>query len=265
MKIAVLAAFVFLGPFALHAETSQDHGKRVIDECVQALGGDRFLNMQTRVEEGHAYSFYRENLTGLSIARIYTRYDSGVTDTAHQLAQHERDNFGKKQDYATLFTDEEAWDVTYRGARPIAADRFARYRETTLHDIFYILRVRLHEPGWIFESKGADVIENHDVEVVDLTDAGNRTTTVDFDRITKLPVRQVFYRRDPVTKDRDEEITHFTKYVESDGVQWPYVIQRDRNGEKIYEIFSTSVRINDPKVRDDLFVLPSTIKLLKPE
>jgi hypothetical protein len=48
-------------------------------------------------------------------------------------------------------------------------------------------------------------------------------------------------------------------------VQWPFAIERDRNGEKIYEIFSTSVDVNDKKVADDLFLLPSTIKLLKPE
>jgi hypothetical protein len=250
----------------LHAETAEQRGKRVVDECVQALGGERFLNMQTRVESGRAYSFYRDSLTGLSIARIYTRYDSGVADTAHNLAQHERDNYGKKEDYGTLFTDQEAWDITYRGARPLPADRFARYKETTLRDIFYILRVRLHEPGWIVESKGADVIENRPVEIVDLTDAGDLTTTAYFDQITKLPVRQVFFRRDPVTKDKNEEVTHFTKYRDAgDGVQWPFAIERDRNGEKIYEIFSTSVEVNDKKASNDLFQLPSSIKLLKPE
>lgn len=250
----------------LRAETPEQRGERVVDECLQALGGDRYLNMQTRVETGRAYSFYRDNLTGLSIATIYTRYDSGVTDTAHNLAQHERDNYGKKEDYGTLFTDKEAWDVTYRGARPLPADRFTRYKETTLRDVFYIIRVRLHEPGWVIESKGSDVIENRPVDIVDLTDADNLNTTVYFDQITKLPVRQSFFRRDPVTKDRNEEVTHFTKYRDTgDGVQWPFAIERDRNGEKIYEIFSNSVEVNDKKAVNDLFLLPSTIKLLKPE
>jgi len=86
-----------------------------------------------------------------------------------------------------------------------------------------------------------------------------------FHQITKLPVRQVFYRRNAVTKDKDEEITLFTKYRESDGVQWPYAIERDRNGEKTYEIFSTTVKINDPKVRAELFELPSGLKMLKPD
>jgi hypothetical protein len=265
MKNFVFAALVAACALVARAETPEQHGKRVVDEAVQALGGDRYLNMQNRVESGRAYSFYREKLSGLSIARIYTRYDSGVADTAHQLAQHERDNYGKKEDYGTLFTGKEAWDITFRGARPLPDERVTRYLETTLHDIFYILRVRLNERGWIFESKGADVIENAAVEIVDLTDSDNRTTTAYFDHITKLPVRQAFYRRDPVTKERNEEVTHFTKYRETGGIQWPFAIERDRNGEKIYEIFSASVEVNEPKATNDLFVLPSTIKLLKPE
>jgi hypothetical protein len=248
------------------AETPEQRGKRVVNECLQALGGDQYLNMDTRVETGRAYSFYRERLSGLSIATIYTRYDSGITDTLHNLAQHERDNFDKKQDYGVLFTDKEAWDITYRGARPLPAERFQRYKETTLRDVFYIIRVRLHEPGWIIESKGADVIENRPVEIVDLTDEDNHTTTVYFDQTTKLPVRQVFFRRDPVTKDKNEEVTHFTKYRDTgNGVQWPFAIERDRNGEKIYEIFSTSVEVNNKKASADLFMLPSNINLLKPE
>lgn len=260
-----LAPLCLMPALLLHAETSQERARRVVNECLQALGGDRYLNMQTRVESGRAYSFYREQLTGLAIARIYTRYYSGVQDTAHELAVRERQNFGKKEDYGVLFQQNDAYDITFRGARPLADDRFARYKETTLRDIFYILHVRMHEP-LIFESRGADVLQNAPVEVIDITDADNRTTTVYFHQITKLPVRQVFHRRNPVTKDNDEEITLYSKYRDvGDGVQWPFAIERERNGEKIYEIFSDSVRINDPKVHDTLFELPSSIKLLKPE
>ena len=83
-------------------------------------------------------------------------------------------------------------------------------------------------------------------------------------QLTKLPLRQVFYRRDPVTKYKDEEITLFSKYRDvGNGVQWPFAIERERNGEKVFEIFSDSVTINSPKVPDSLFALPSSIKILK--
>jgi hypothetical protein len=263
MKRLVWAAACAL---SLHAETALERGQRVVNECVEALGGENYLHMETRVESGRAYSFYRERLSGLSIAKIYTHYDSNAGDTAHELAQRVRQNFGKKQDYGALFTEKEGWDITFRGARPLPNETFDRYKETTLRDVFYILRVRLHEAGMTFESRGADVLENSPVEIVDITDADNRVTTVYFHQITKLPVRQVFYRRDPKTKDRNEEITLYTKYRDvGGGVQWPYAIERDRNGEKIYEIFSDSVELTDKKITDDLFELPSSIKLLKPE
>jgi hypothetical protein len=115
----------------------------------------------------------------------------------------------------------------------------------------------------IFESRGADVLSNRAVEIVDVADAQNRVTTVYFDKITKLPVRQTFYRRNPETKDKDEEVTEFSKYRDiGGGVQWPFSTHRERNREKIYEMFSESGEVNK-KTSDDLFVLPSTIKLLK--
>ena len=248
----------------LNAETMLERGKRVVNECLDALGGDRFLSMQNREVAGRAYSFYREKLSGLSVAKIYTRFDSGVSDTAHELAVRERQNFGKKEDYGTLFQEKAAYNISFRGAQPLPDDRFERYKDTTRSDIFYILRVRMHEP-LIFESRGADVLLNAPVEIVDITDADNRTTTVYFHQITKLPVREVFYRRNAVTKDKDEEITLFSKYREVDGIQWPWAIERQRNGEKVFEIFADSVKFNDLKMQGNLFELPSDIKLLKPE
>ena len=264
MKVAPALVIAAAGlSVSISAETNQERGKRVVNECVEAMGGDRFMNMQNREEGGRAYSFYREQLSGLSFATIYTEYQTGVTDTAHNLAVHERQNFGKNQDNGVLFAEKEAWEVTFRGARLLAQERFDRYKETTLRDVFYILRVRLKEPGIILESRGSDVLQNVAVEIVDITDADNRTTTVYFDQVTKLPVRQRFERRDPKTRLVDEEITLYSKYREVAGVQWPYAVTRERNGEKIYQIFSDHVEINRP-LKPNLFALPSNVKVLKP-
>ena len=143
----------------------------------------------------------------------------------------------------------------------IPADQYQRFRETTLRNIFYILRQRLGEPGLTFESRGADVVDNQPVELVDITDNDNRVVTVSFQLSTKLPVRQVTIRRDPQTNFPIEEVTLFTKYREVNGVTWPYAIQRERNGEKIYEIFSDSVKIN-VGLTDNLFTLPSNVKVI---
>lgn len=238
-------------------------GKRVVDEAVAAAGGQKFLSMQDRVEAGRAYSFFRDQLSGLSRAKIYTRYVA--PESKDKLGVEERQVFGKDEESAVLFQrNGEAYEITFRGARPLPADRIQRYADTTMHNVFYILRTRLKEPGMIFESRGSDVIDNVPVEIVDIADSENRVTTVYFHRSTKLPVRQTFYRRDPKTRERDEEVTVFSKYRDiGDGIQWPFAIERKRNGEKIFEMYAETVTAN-PGVQDAMFNLPSGAKKLKP-
>jgi hypothetical protein len=249
---------------ALQAENMQERGKRVVNECVEALGGPKFLALDNVVETGRAYSFYREQLNGLTIARISRRWLNKVEDPSKTLAVLEREDFGKKFDYGVLFQQDAAYDITFRGARPLANDRFERYERSTMRDIFYILRERLHEPGLVFESRGADVWDNNPVEIVDITDVENNVVTVYFHKTTKVPLREVMVWRDPKTKDRNEEVTLYTKFREVDGVQWPQTVQRNRNGEKVYEMFSDSLEINK-KLPGSIFDLPAGMKKLKPE
>jgi hypothetical protein len=236
----------------------EKRGKQVIDDAVAALGGQKFLSMEDRIESGRAYSFYRDQISGLSIATIYTRYLTVAEGkTGEDLGVWEREAFGKNEDEGyVLFRENKGWEVNYHGDKELENDRFDRYRDTTLHDLLYLLRVRLHEPGLIFESRGADVVENQTVEIVDITDSQNRVITAYFHHITKLPVKEVWVWRDPKTKDRNEEVTRFTRYREVGGVQWPQQITRDRNGEKIYQIFSDSVLINQD-LTDTEFAIPN--------
>ncbi len=236
----------------------EKRGKQVIDDAVAALGGQKFLSMEDRIESGRAYSFYRDQISGLSIATIYTRYLTVAEGkTGEDLGVWEREAFGKNEDAGfVLLRENKGWDVNFQLNKEMDQDRFDRYRDTTLHDILYLLRMRLHEPGMIFESRGADVVENQSVEIVDITDSQNRVITAYFHHITKLPVKEMWVWRDPKTKDRNEEVTRFARYREVSGVQWPEQITRDRNGEKVYQIFSDSVLINQD-LTDSLFVVPN--------
>ena len=254
-----LLAIVGAAALMARGETPADRGKRVVNEALQALGGDAYRRVDDRVEAGRAYSFYREQLSGLSIAKIYTRY---LAPLPGQLAQRERQAFGKDEYSSVLFNENGAWEITFRGARPLADERYDAYKDSTLRNIFYILRQRLDEPGLAFYSQGADLYLNQPVEIVDITDADNRTVTVSFSQTTKLPVRQLFKRRNTEYKDFDTEETAFSKYRDvGGGVKWPFDVRRERNGEKIYEIFSDSVEINK-NLKDNLFTLPVNLKLL---
>jgi hypothetical protein len=235
---------------------AEKRGHEIINASIAAIGGDKFLNMSDRTESGRAYSFYRERLSGLSIAKIYTRYVTVAKGkSGEELGVREREAFGKNEDTSVLFTETSGWDISWRGSKELPKDRLDRYRETTLRNVFYIFRQRLHEAGMIFESRGSDVFENQPVDIVNITDSQNRLVTVYFHQSTHLPVRQVYVWSNPETKQRDEEETRFSRYREEGGVQWPHEITRKRNGEKVYEIFSDSVTI-DRDLTDNLFTVP---------
>jgi hypothetical protein len=241
------------------AETAQQRGKRVVEEALKAVGGDAYLAMEDRVETGRAYSFYREQLQGLSVAKIYTRY---LAPEPGKISVRERQNFGKNQDMGVLFTEAGGWEVTFRGARPLEPKRLDTWRDGALRNIFYILRQRLQEPGMDFYSRGSDLFENLPIEIVDITDANGLTVTVFFSQLNKLPVRQTLKRRNPDYKDFDNEETLFAKYRNvGNRVMWPMSIRRQRNGEKLFEMYSESVQINKG-LKDDLFTLPVNIKML---
>jgi hypothetical protein len=241
-------------------ETRQERGKRVVNEAVQALGGNAFLNMEDRIETGRMYSFYREQISGFSNAIVYTRY---LKPAPGKLAQREHQIFGKKQDEGgLLFTEEGAWDITFHGARPFDDQRWKNYQENTRRNIFYLLRERLNEPGLSFYSQGSDLYERMPVEIVDITDANGVTITVYFDKSTKLPIRQTYRKRNTEFKDFDNEVSVFGKFRDvGGGVKWPYDVKRERNGEKIYEMYSESVEINK-SLKDSLFTLPANLKVL---
>jgi hypothetical protein len=255
--------FVALFPCAAFAaETAKERGNRLVEKVIEGLGGDAFRNMRTRTEIGRASSFYRDQLTGYSQSRILTKYLEPDADA--KILQLQRQVFGKKlEDGATLFTTNEGYDVTYHGAKPLADDKVEQYREATLHNIFYILRERLSERGIEIEGVGGDVVENQRVEALDIYDADNRNIRVWVNADTFLPVKQRYYRFDPLIKERREEVTSYTTYrAAGNGIMWPYAISRERDTEMVSEFRAERVTVND-SLPDSLFELPNWIKILK--
>ncbi|MBN9659568.1 MAG: hypothetical protein J0H49_15400 [Acidobacteria bacterium] len=238
---------------------------KVIQDALQALGGDRFLAMQDRVEEGRFYAFYRENLSGMSRAKVYTRYLLAPEPMKPNFfGIRERRAFGKKnEDYFVVYNELGGYEITYKGAKTLDKVVFDTYQETLFHNVLYTLRMRLKEPGLTFDPAGVDIVENQPCNVVDIVDSDNRVTKVWFHQSTKLPVKQYWDRRDPKTRDRIEEVTIFDKYRDiGGGVMWPYVIRRERNGERNFEMYADSITINQG-LTDELFTLSSDVKIIE--
>ena len=248
----------------LPAQTIQQKGRQVIDEAIEALGGDNFLALKNKVERGRFFSFYREELSGLSSAAVFTLYTPAEDPPkVGELYQRERQSFGKKKEsWAVLFSEDDGWEVTYRGAKPMDKESIEDHRDNRQRDIFYILLRRLGEEGLIFEHRGTEVVDNRPMETIDITDSENRVTRVWFHSSTKLPLRQLIDKRDNLGV-RHEIVTIYDKYRDvGGGVMLPFMQQRLRDGERNFSMYADTVEINQ-ELPEDTFALPGNMKVLE--
>lgn len=263
MRLANPAIFFTLTGFLLFPSliaAEADKGKQVVEQAVQALGGDKFLNFHTRLMTGRVYSFFHDQLSGFDRARIYTEYLASLPPDG--LGVRERELLGKKQDYSFLYLPTKGYEITFRGARLLEDDRWAKYRRTSENDIFYILKVRHNEPGFSYDYVGDQVLITRHVDVVDITDSKQQTVRVWFDYNSHFPIRQTFSWVNQLTKERDDEIANYDKFRDiGNGIYWPFTIDRSRNGYKIFQVFADSGEANvDPPPHT--FDLPEGAKAL---
>ena len=98
-------------------------GRRLIEESIEALGGDAFLRMRTKIEFGRMYSFYNRELTGRTKATVYTKY---LVAPEHpppdEFYIRERLSYGgkNKEKWAVLFNEDDGFEITFRGIRPLS-------------------------------------------------------------------------------------------------------------------------------------------------
>jgi hypothetical protein len=256
-----LCLILALLPLPGFTQAPPDRARDVLNQAIKALGGDNFLRLQNKIMKGRIYSFFHDQLSGLDLATAYTQYLDPKPGKG--LAVREREVLGKKQDYSYLFLEDQGWDVTYRGARPVPDESWERYERTTRNDIFYILRERQNEPGMTYDYGGTETYLSSQVDVVEITDAQNQTVRVFFDHNSYLPLHQQFQWLDPETKQRNDETTDFDKYRDcGGGVMLPYSIERNRNGYKSYQMFASKIDVNQ-QLPPNVFDLPPGARVLK--
>jgi hypothetical protein len=240
---------------------SPDAGRKMIDKTVAALGGDKFLNMRNRVATGRIYGFFHDQISGRELVKSYVNYLSSPSPAG--LAVEERQLLGKKLDYSNLFTPTGAWDITFRGARSYPPEDWSRYVRTTRNDILYILRCRLNEPGMQFDYIGSDIYVSRHMEIVDITDSTDQTVRVFLDHNTMLPMHETYAWFDEKTREHNDAAADFDKYRDSGGAMWPFVVERQRNGYKVFQLFADTEAIDQP-LPPGIFDLPPGAQVLKP-
>ena len=216
--------------------------KALIDQAIQALGGQNYLTIHDVTQEGRTYSFYhgRSNSAGLLFWR-FTKFPD-----------KERIELTKKRDVAYVYNGEKGYEITFKGTAAVDATALADYVRRREYSLESVLRRWLNEPGVALFYDGPAIAEQKQTEQVTIMNARNESVDLYIDPDTHLPIKKSFSWRDPKDKERNVEEEVYDNYRPVQGIMTPFSVTRFYNGDMSNQRFLNSVSYNQ-NLNDSLF------------
>ena len=215
----------------------------IVDQAIQALGGEAYMNVQDLSQEGRSYSFHRGEPN--SLGTLFWRF--------RKFPDKDRIELTKKRDVIEIYNGDKGYEVTYKGVRELEKkdelDPIIRRRRFSLD---LVLRRWLNEPGVALFYEGQTVAAQKQTDQVTLMNSKNEAVTLYLDAFTHLPVKKSFSWRDPTDKQRNVEEEIFDNYRLVQGVMTPFDTTRVYNGDMAAQFFVTSATYNRG-LSDNLF------------
>jgi hypothetical protein len=226
-------------------ESPEERGRKLLDQMLEALGGDAWLNRHNVREFGHLAHFFQGAPNGYVVdfttIRQFASADHPdalrigfITDKSMILP-------GKKIDIVQIWADNSGHEVTYKGNTTLPKEQIEDYYRRQDHSIESIFRVWLKAPGVVVIDGGSTMVERRLTERVTVLSDNNDAVTLDIDIATHLPRRRTFEWRNNTFKDRDEDAEEYDDYHTIQGLPTPFTITRYHNGEMAIQTFITKV------------------------
>jgi hypothetical protein len=221
---------------------SERKAKVVLDQMIEALGGQAYLNIQDISQEGRGYSFHlgRPNSEGTIFWRFY------------KFPDKDRVELTKQRDVVEIYNGDKAAELTFKGNRSEETKVLADYLRRRHYSLDFVIRNWLQEKGIALFYEGQTVADQKAVEQVTIMNAHNEAVTLFVDLYTHLPVKKTFTWRDPTDKQRNVEDEIWDNYRLVQGLMTPYSVTRYYNGDMSNQRFLTNVSYNQG-LSDSLF------------
>ena len=217
--------------------------RQIVDEGIQALGGQTYLTIRDREQQGRGYGFHHGQATG----------GGGIFWTFSEFPDKERVEFTKERDVAQVFVGNKGYEITYKGPHPVETKDLEDYLRRRRFSLETILRTWVNDPSVILLFDGNAVAAEHPALRVTLVNAKNESVVLYFDLYTHLPIKKAFEWRDPVDKQKNLEEEVYDNYKPVQGIMAPYSLTRFFNGDMSNQRFLNTVTINqglDPAMFD---------------
>jgi len=218
-------------PQAIPSDLESAHKARtILDQAIQALGGQAYLNAQDMIQEGRSYSFHHGEPN--SLGTLFWRF--------RKFPDKDRVELTKKRDVVELYVGDKGYEVTYRGVRDMDSKEMDPYLRRRHFALDAVLRQWLNQPGVALFYEGQTVAAQKQADQVTVMNSKNEAVTLYLDSNTHLPVKKSFTWRDPVDKQRNVEEEIYDNYRMAQNVMTPFDTTRFFNGEMAAQFFLTS-------------------------
>jgi hypothetical protein len=227
--------------------------KAVIDQMIQALGAEAYLNVQDISQEGRTYGFHLGEPSGTGV--LFWRF--------YKFPDEDRVEITKKRDIVYVYRGDQGFEITYKGTRSQEPKEVIDYLRRREYSLDWVLHKWLSEPGVALFYEGSTVAEQKDAQQVTIMNARNQGVTLYINSNTHLPVKKTFSWRDPSDKQRNVESEVYDNYRLVQGVMTPFDIARYYNGDMSNQRFLNSVSYNKG-LSDTMFAARVTYDPNKP-
>jgi hypothetical protein len=232
-------------PTQTAGQTPEQHGRKLLDEMVEALGGDAWLHRRNVQERGHLARFFRGAPTGIVIDftathqfptanRFEVQRIGFITDKSMILP-------GKKIDIVQIWTAGKGYEVTYKGRVELPKDQVEDFYRRRDHSVEAVVSTWLKAPGVVVVYEGTSMIERRLAEKVSILSDTNDAVTLDLDATTHLPLRRTFEWRNETFKDHDEDAEEYADYHTIQGLPTALTVTRYHNGDMASQTFLLKV------------------------
>ena len=239
-----------------------ERGRQLIDQMIEALGGEMWLNRSTIQLDGRGSSFFHGEpnpyVSEYHEQRRLALNGQPEADRVGFLTDRGMIEPGKKIDVVQIWTKGNGYEVTYKGQTTLPKEQVEDYYRRRAHSIETVVHEWLKAPGVMIVAEGTIMVERRLADRVSVLTADNDAVTLDLDAATHLPLRRTFRWRNPQFKDYDEETESYDDYHTIQGLPTALTITRYHNGEITNQRYLTKVVYNlpmDPSLFDPAVLL----------
>jgi hypothetical protein len=232
-------------PVATQPARIEAKAQALLDRTIQVLGGPAFLNFHTLTTHGRLFS-----ITSASEGLVYF-------DSQTQFPDKRRLAYGistKTKPIIVINNGELGWEIDRMGMVHLDTADIAQWRFSNRYNLENLLRLRIHEPGTLVQSVGADFVNNLPVDILAIVDAKQTQIKLYLNRQTALPVEINYRKWNAEANEWDEYDDDYADFRTFQGVATAMHISRSLNGRRFSEVYRSSAIYNEsypPRIFED--------------